>query len=75
MASQGWGSMSYLAVSSEDVQSSEDILNAPRKLFGQLRATSIAGNGVSGGVFYTFPAVITVAGDCCFISLREISCL
>lgn len=51
--------MSYLDVSLP----SAETLKRPHKYFGQLKATSVAGNGLAGGVFYTFPAVIAVAGD------------
>lgn len=55
--------MCYLEMASSNVQEAEQALNKPRKLLGQLKATAIAGNGLAGGVFYTFPAVIAVAGD------------
>ncbi|KDQ14961.1 hypothetical protein BOTBODRAFT_65898 [Botryobasidium botryosum FD-172 SS1] len=50
----GWGSMSYVELTPAELTP-----RAPPKvsLMGQLRASSISGNGVVGSVFYAFPAV------------------
>jgi len=60
---QGWGSMRYLDISSEDQRDAETRLKASYDVLGQLSAMSVSGNDVSGSVFYAFPLVFASAGE------------
>ncbi|KAJ7688183.1 AAAP amino acid permease [Mycena rosella] len=60
----GWGSFSRIALTAGDHAVAEQqpgVANRP-KLLGQLTASALSGNDVLGGVFYTLPAVLAVAG-------------
>ncbi|KAI0065724.1 hypothetical protein BV25DRAFT_1821391 [Artomyces pyxidatus] len=58
----GWGSMRYLEIPLEELQLAEARLNTPPTMLSHLAALSVAGNGMAGGVFYTFPLVAATAG-------------
>jgi hypothetical protein len=60
----GWGSLTRnLKLTSEDRQCGEETLRyaTENKILGQAMASSLAGNDILGGVFYTLPAVAAVA--------------
>ena len=59
----GWGSLSRLALSSEDHERGQETLGVLKshKILGVFLASALAGNDVLGGVFYTLPAVVAVA--------------
>ncbi|KAG8922084.1 hypothetical protein FRC02_012152 [Tulasnella sp. 418] len=57
----GWGSMSYVELTPDDISAAEARVNEKPFQLDQLRASSIAGNGIIGSVFYAFPAVAAVA--------------
>lgn len=54
--------MRYLEVSPEKLREAEARMGVPHALLGQLAASSVAGNGLAGSVFYTFPLVAAAAG-------------
>ncbi|KAJ7591514.1 amino acid permease-domain-containing protein [Mycena floridula] len=70
----GWGSMRYLELHRSDLQKAEAIMSRKPKLIDQFRASSIAGNGVLGSVFYAFPQVAAVSSVLSPISLA-VACL
>jgi hypothetical protein len=59
----GWGSVYHLTLNTDDCAQGQETLQAIRreKILGQFTASAVAGNDVLGGVFYTLPAVVTVA--------------
>ncbi|KLO06622.1 hypothetical protein SCHPADRAFT_923138 [Schizopora paradoxa] len=60
----GWGSVSYLDLTPEDISFGEAkckiVAEAPT--VGPWTASAVAANDVCGSVFYAFPAVVAVAG-------------
>ncbi|KAG8857674.1 hypothetical protein FRB96_005692 [Tulasnella sp. 330] len=58
----GWGTMSYIELTAEDMRSAEVRTLERHSQLDQYRASSIAGNDMYGSVFYAFPAVVAVAG-------------
>ncbi len=60
----GWGSVSYLDLTPEDISSGEAICKADTEapIIGPWTASAVAANDVCGSVFYAFPAVVAVAG-------------
>jgi hypothetical protein len=60
----GWGSITRIKLDEDDRRRGEEILfnSGHEKNIGQFVASGLAGNDVLGGVFYTLPAVMTVAG-------------
>lgn len=60
----GWGSMAMLDITEDQWKRAEHRVrqrrNRPR--LGQLRAMAIAGNAVTGSIFYALPSVFAVAG-------------
>ncbi|KAI0047380.1 hypothetical protein FA95DRAFT_1559224 [Auriscalpium vulgare] len=58
----GWGTMRYLEISPEEVRNAEARIGEPQTMLGVLAASSVAGNGLSGSVFYAFPLVAAAAG-------------
>ncbi|KDN52823.1 hypothetical protein K437DRAFT_149115 [Tilletiaria anomala UBC 951] len=66
----GWGSMSLLELSPSSYQLAREAINRrPKRDLGQWRAAAIAGNAITGSVFYSLPAVLGVAGVYAPISL------
>ncbi|KAA1477796.1 hypothetical protein DENSPDRAFT_787193 [Dentipellis sp. KUC8613] len=61
-ASQGWGSLRYVEIKKEDLDAVEESAKEPIAYLGQIKASSVAGNGVVGSVFYTFPVIAATAG-------------
>ncbi|KAG8905917.1 hypothetical protein FRB99_007997 [Tulasnella sp. 403] len=70
----GWGSVSYLEMTQENIDSAADRLKGQPVLLGSFRASSIAGNAMYGSVFYAFPAVAATAGVLSPLSLL-VACL
>ncbi|KZV64688.1 hypothetical protein PENSPDRAFT_656347 [Peniophora sp. CONT] len=58
----GWGSMQYLDVPDSELSSAQSRFEAPRHYLNRLLACAVAGNDITGGVFYTFPLVAAAAG-------------
>jgi len=60
----GWGSISRLKFTPEDICQGELTLSNFRmqQVLGQFTASAIAANDMLGSVFYTLPSVIAVAG-------------
>ncbi|KAG9036441.1 hypothetical protein FS837_001686 [Tulasnella sp. UAMH 9824] len=58
----GWGSTSYVELTAHDIELASSRLAEKPVLLEALRASSIAGNGMYGSVFYAFPAVAAAAG-------------
>lgn len=60
----GWGSFSKVTLTADDHVVAEQKRGAAHRatLLGQFTASALAGNDVLGGVFYTLPAVLAVAG-------------
>ncbi|KAG9006649.1 hypothetical protein FRB90_009798 [Tulasnella sp. 427] len=58
----GWGSTSYVELTPQDLELASRRLAEKPILLDALRASSIAGNGMYGSVFYAFPAVAVAAG-------------
>ncbi|KAI5116511.1 hypothetical protein M0805_001866 [Coniferiporia weirii] len=67
----GWGSVSYLLLSSDDLQKGEITVKQDKggPVLGPWTASAVAANEVFGSVFYAFPPVIAVAGAYSPISL------
>ncbi|KAG1872974.1 amino acid permease-domain-containing protein [Suillus subalutaceus] len=67
----GWGSISHLILTPEDIDQGEVELNFFREqqVLGQFTASALAANDILGGVFYTLPSVVAVAGVYSPISL------
>lgn len=60
----GWGTISRIELEHADIAKGDaDIQNARRSVtLGQFTASALAGNAILGSVFYSLPAVVTVAG-------------
>lgn len=60
----GWGSVSYLDLTPEDISLGEAKCKteAEAPVVGPWTASAVAANDVCGSVFYAFPAVVAVAG-------------
>lgn len=62
----GWGSMSMLQISSSELDEAQKAVSAAvvkeSSLLGQFRAAAIAGNAVTGSIFYALPSVFAVGG-------------
>jgi hypothetical protein len=60
----GWGSVSHVKLSPEDYLRGEEVVKSVEdaRILGQWTASALAGNAILGGVFYTLPAVASVAG-------------
>lgn len=60
----GWGSISHLTLTHQDICHGEAELNVFREeqVLGQFTASALAANDILGGVFYTLPSVVAVAG-------------
>ncbi|KAI0083586.1 amino acid permease-domain-containing protein [Irpex rosettiformis] len=66
----GWGTMSRIELHEPELSDGlKDIQDTRRITLGQFSASAIAGNSILGGVFYTLPAVVGVAGVLSPISL------
>ena len=64
--------MRYLDITPSDLSAAQDRLAVPRTYLGALLATSVAGNGITGSIFYTFPLVAAAAGESCpFVSVSN----
>ncbi|KIJ54334.1 hypothetical protein M422DRAFT_58383 [Sphaerobolus stellatus SS14] len=70
----GWGSLTYLELSSEELTTAERCMKEKPHTVGTLRGSSLPGNSVTASVFYAFPAVIAVASIFSPLSLL-IACL
>lgn len=71
----GWGSMSMLELTPQDLDAARSkIESRPKPILGQFRAAAIAGNAVTGSIFYLLPAVIGVSSIYSPISIF-IACL
>lgn len=70
----GWGSMSYLELSQNDMEAAREELKQVSKTLDPLRVSSIAANAVVGSVFYSFPAVAAASGVLSPIALT-VACL
>ncbi|KAF8527404.1 amino acid permease-domain-containing protein [Hysterangium stoloniferum] len=70
----GWGMMTYLGISSEELLAADQKMNQKLDTVGQLRGTGLPGNSMTSSVFYAFPAVIAVASIFSPISLF-VACL
>ncbi|CUA70431.1 Receptor-type tyrosine-protein phosphatase eta [Rhizoctonia solani] len=57
----GWGSVTYLELTTEQLNQAHIRMNQPERQMGQFRSSSLSGNGILGSAFYTFPAMATVA--------------
>lgn len=60
----GWGTFSRIELEEPDLKKGEEDVQESRRAvtLGQFTASAVAGNAVLGGVFYTLPVVVTVAG-------------
>lgn len=60
----GWGSISYLKLTPEDICQGELAQNTFREqqVLGQFTASALVANDILGSVFYTLPSVVAVAG-------------
>ena len=60
----GWGTVSYLELTDEDIQRGEAVLKADNDspIFGPWTASAVAANEIFGSVFYAFAPVVAVAG-------------
>ncbi|VDB89935.1 unnamed protein product [Peniophora sp. CBMAI 1063] len=58
----GWGSMQYLDIPDSELSAAQSRFEAPRHYLNRLLACAVAGNDITGGVFYTFPLVAAAAG-------------
>jgi hypothetical protein len=70
----GWGSVSFLTLSENEHIQGQELLDSMKRdqILGQFTASAIAGNDILGGVFYTLPAVVAIAGILCvFLLLRR----
>lgn len=72
----GWGSISLLELPDSPTSNSNsaDTAEAKQLQLGQLKASAIAGNAVTGSVFYALPAVVAVSSVLSPISIL-IACL
>jgi hypothetical protein len=53
-----------LEISPDHLKAAQQRLSVPRHYLNELVAAAVAGNDITGGVFYTFPIVAAVAGVC-----------
>lgn len=60
----GWGTMSMLEITSEHFDQARQRVagRRPRTLLGQWKAAAIAGNAVTGSIFYALPSVFAASG-------------
>ncbi|KAG1737589.1 amino acid permease-domain-containing protein [Suillus paluster] len=67
----GWGSISHLKLTPEDIGEGEakQSFFQDQQVLGQFTASALAANDILGGIFYTLPSVIAVAGVYSPISL------
>ncbi|KAI0689016.1 amino acid permease-domain-containing protein [Cytidiella melzeri] len=67
----GWGTVSRFELQEPELLKGEDDIQRARRsiTLGQFTASAVAGNSILGGVFYTLPAVVAVAGVFSPISL------
>ncbi|KAF8586227.1 hypothetical protein K439DRAFT_1631841 [Ramaria rubella] len=70
----GWGSLSYLELSNEELAQANRRISERPPTVGQLRGTSLPGNSMTSSVFYAFPAVVACSSILSPISLL-IACL
>lgn len=71
----GWGSISLLELANPPANGSNTSETQPKRLqLGQWKASAIAGNAVTGSVFYALPAVVAVSSVMSPISIL-IACL
>ncbi|SOV03108.1 uncharacterized protein UDID_20054 [Ustilago sp. UG-2017a] len=71
----GWGSISLLELPNPLTSSDNDAKSQPKQVqLGQWKASAIAGNAVTGSVFYALPAVVAVSSVLSPISIL-IACL
>jgi len=55
----GWGSMMMLELSKKELEQSQEVIDKrPKPILEWARAASIAGNALTGSVFYSIPAVL-----------------
>ena len=54
--------MQYLDVPETELSAARTRFEAPRHYLNRLLACAVAGNDITGGVFYTFPLVAAAAG-------------
>ncbi|KAJ1305829.1 hypothetical protein OPQ81_010556 [Rhizoctonia solani] len=57
----GWGSVSYIELTANQLHEAHVRINQPERQMGQFRSSSLSGNGIVGSAFYTFPAMAAVA--------------
>lgn len=56
----GWGNMTMMEISQQDLQEAQKVTDqGPKPVLGWARAASIAGNALTGSVFYSIPAVLS----------------
>jgi hypothetical protein len=62
--SAGWGSISLLKLTPEDICQGalEQTSFRNQQVLGQFTASALAANDILGGIFYTLPSVVAVAG-------------
>lgn len=60
----GWGSISQLKLTPEDICQGalEQTSFRDKQVLGQFTASALAANDILGGIFYTLPSVVAVAG-------------
>jgi hypothetical protein len=60
----GWGSISRLKLTPEDICQGalEQTSFRDQQVLGQFTASALAANDILGGIFYTLPSVVVVAG-------------
>jgi len=62
--SAGWGSISLLKLTPEDICQGvlEQASFRDQQVLGQFTASALAANDILSGIFYTLPSVVAVAG-------------
>lgn len=71
----GWGAMTLIDLTNSELTAAKQkIESRPKPILGQWKAAAIAGNAVTGSIFYLLPAVITVSSIYSPISIL-IACL
>jgi hypothetical protein len=60
----GWGTISHLILSEEQIRDGEEVVRRKRdqRILGQFVASAFPGNGILGGIYYTVPAILAVSG-------------
>lgn len=60
----GWGSVSYIELSNDDLQRGETRIQEDNDepILGSWMASAVAANDLFGGVFYAFPPLVAIAG-------------